>query len=76
MRAHHKAELEAAQKGPIDDLPADMRISIHEKICALRYGVIDSRLSRIELILVGSTASLITGMAVVIWELIKGHVGG
>ena len=76
MRAHHKAELEAAQKGPIDDLPTDMRISMHEKICAIRYGVIDGRLTRIEIILLTSTASLITGMAVMLWELVKGHVGG
>ena len=76
MKARHKAELEDIKHDITDNLSPDTRISIHEKICALRYGVIDSRLSRIELILVGSTASLITGMAVVIWELIKGHVGG
>lgn len=76
MKARHKVELEDIKHDIVDDLSPDMRISIHEKICALRYGVIDSRLSRIELILVGSTASLITGMAVMLWELIKSHVGG
>lgn len=44
----------------------DARLSQHEEVCALRYEVINSRLKRLESILVTACGVLLSGMAGVI----------
>ena len=44
----------------------DARLSSHEEVCALRYEVINSRLKRMESILITACGVLICGMGAVI----------
>jgi hypothetical protein len=48
----------------------DARLSSHEEVCALRYEVINSRLKRLESILVTACGVLLTGMGGVVVTLI------
>ena len=48
----------------------DARLSSHEEVCALRYEVINSRLKRLESILVTACGVLLTGMGGVVITLI------
>jgi hypothetical protein len=45
------------------------RIDKHEAICELRYGVIETRLKRIEHILMGSVAFIITMLLTIVLKI-------
>lgn len=46
---------------------AHMRISEHEKLCAIRYNATDGRLTRIERILLTTTGVIIVALAGIVW---------
>lgn len=48
---------------------ADIRISVHEAVCAERYKSIDSRIGRIEKMQYVAIGWVVTQMAAVIWYL-------
>jgi predicted nucleic acid-binding Zn ribbon protein len=51
----------------------DSRIDKHEAVCAERWKAIIDKVSRLEKVILLATASLLSGMAIVIWQiLIKG----
>ena len=48
----------------------DARLSTHEEICAVRYEAINSRLKRLESILIQIAGALLLGMGGVMWTLL------
>ena len=48
----------------------DARLSSHEEVCALRYEIINSRLKRLESILITACGVLLTGMGGIVMTLI------
>lgn len=54
--------------GGTDEL--DKRLTAHEAVCAERWGAVLSRVSRIEVILMGGTGALLIGMGGIILALL------
>lgn len=46
----------------------DARLSTHEEVCALRYEQINSRLKRLEGILIKACGTMLVGMAGVVYS--------
>lgn len=53
-----------------DRRTGDRALASHEEICAERYAVINSRLGRIEAVLLAVAGTLICAMAFIIFEFI------
>lgn len=50
------------------------RIDSHEEVCALRWGMVLSRMDRLERIMVTAAGTLIVGMAgLIVTLLLRGH---
>jgi hypothetical protein len=48
----------------------DARLSTHEEVCAMRYEQINSRLKRLEGIIIKASGVMLVSMAGVIWSTI------
>jgi hypothetical protein len=48
----------------------DARLSTHEEVCAMRYDQINSRLKRLEGIIIKASGVMLVSMAGVIWSTI------
>ena len=43
------------------------RLATHEEICALRYVGLTDRISRLEKLIIGATASMLAGLTWAVW---------
>ena len=53
------------------ELDNQLRISVHEAVCAERYEGINTRLERIERIMIGAAGLIITALATIAWGVIQ-----
>jgi hypothetical protein len=61
--------LERLREPTVSDVAAGL--DKHEAVCAQRWGQILERMSRMETVIYGAAAALLTGMGVVVWTLLQ-----